>query len=168
VKEVKNFDAIMGGTEILAPLQDIYADPVDLDLPRQIYLLTDGAVNNTKQIVELVRSHRKTCRVHTFGIGDGASSELVKECAQAGLGHYSFIDNPKDIEKKVMEALSKDFLEYLTINEAIFLDSSLNPLKTLDVNDFHLGNGERFIFTDLLPAGRSAHFFKFTVTDPNT
>jgi hypothetical protein len=48
VKEVKTFDAIMGGTEILAPLQDIYADPMDLDLPRQIYLLTDGAVNNTK------------------------------------------------------------------------------------------------------------------------
>ena len=81
MKEVKTFDAMMGGTEILAPLQDVYADPVDLKLPRQIYLLTDGAVNNTKKIVELVRSHRKTCRVHTFGIGSGASTELVKECA---------------------------------------------------------------------------------------
>jgi von Willebrand factor A domain-containing protein 5 len=48
VKKVKNFDAMMGGTEILAPLQDVYAEPVDIELPRQIYLLTDGAVNNTK------------------------------------------------------------------------------------------------------------------------
>jgi hypothetical protein len=168
VKEVKTFDAMMGGTEILAPLQDVYADPVDIELPRQIYLLTDGAVNNTKQIVEMVRSHRKTSRFHTFGIGNGASTELVKECAQAGLGHYSFINNPKDIEKKVMEALSKDFLEYLTINEAIFLDSSMNPLKTLDVNDLNLRNGERFFLTGLLPADRSVHFFKFSVTDPNT
>ena len=59
--------------------------------------------------------------MHTFGIGAGASTELVKECAVAGLGHYSFIDNPEDIEKKVIESLQKDFLEYLTIMEAAFL-----------------------------------------------
>jgi hypothetical protein len=42
------FDADMGGTEILRPLKDILKCQLDKSLPRQIYLLTDGAVANTQ------------------------------------------------------------------------------------------------------------------------
>ena len=45
----------MGGTEILEPLKDIVKEPADKNLPRSLYLLTDGAVFNTKEVVELVR-----------------------------------------------------------------------------------------------------------------
>jgi hypothetical protein len=43
--------------------------------------------------------------VHTFGIGRGVSTELVKEAAMAGKGHYFFIDNMQDIDRKVLECL---------------------------------------------------------------
>ena len=46
----------MGGTEILKPLLEIYKQDVDLYLPRHIYLLTDGAVSNTKMVVSLIRN----------------------------------------------------------------------------------------------------------------
>lgn len=91
MKKVSGFNADMGGTEILEPIRDIFSDPLDPVLPRNLYLLTDGAVENTKLIVELIRENRKNCKVHTFGIGEGASSELIKDCAYAGRGHYSFI-----------------------------------------------------------------------------
>jgi hypothetical protein len=50
--------------------------------------------------------------VNTFGIGSGCSVELVRDSAIAGAGHYTFIYDLKLIEKMVIEALSKDFLEY--------------------------------------------------------
>jgi hypothetical protein len=71
--------------------------------------------------------------VHTFGIGDGASTELIKNCAFAGHGHYNFISNPEEIEKKVMIALQKDFLEYLEIKEASILDSDKKVILSLAV-----------------------------------
>lgn len=91
VQKVSRFTARMGGTEIYAPLKAIFEQPLDENLHRHIYLLTDGAVSDTEAVVELIKSNsNKTC-VHTFGIGSGVSTELIKECAVAGRGHYSFI-----------------------------------------------------------------------------
>jgi len=40
---------------------------------RQIFLLTDGAVMNTTGVVNMVALNNKYSRVHTIGIGNGAS-----------------------------------------------------------------------------------------------
>jgi len=69
------------------------------------------------------------------------STELIKECAFAGQGHYSFIYNPEDIEKRVMEALQKDFLEYLIIEEAAFLNADNQIIKALSDDDMQLAHG---------------------------
>ena len=53
-------------------------------LPRHIYLITDGEVSNTLVIVNYISQNRNRCKVHTFGIGEGASTELIKNCAIAG------------------------------------------------------------------------------------
>ena len=120
-------------------------------LPRHLYLLTDGAVANTEEIVSEIKKNVQSCRVHTFGIGDGASSELVKNCAFAGHGHYSFISDPEEIEKKVMLALQKDFLEYLEIKEASFLDADEQVIKSLPTEDFELSHDSMFFICQLLP-----------------
>lgn len=44
---VDSFEADLGGTEIFEPLADILADEPDPLFQRQVFLLTDGAVNNT-------------------------------------------------------------------------------------------------------------------------
>mmetsp|Transcript_14877 Transcript_14877/g.10779 ORF Transcript_14877/g.10779 Transcript_14877/m.10779 type:complete len:89 (-) Transcript_14877:636-902(-) len=88
----------MGGTEIFAPLKYIFDKAPDPNLRRQIYLLTDGAVHNTEAIIDLIESQKGKCRVHTFGVGSGASPDLIKNGALAGGGHYSFIFKPEQIE----------------------------------------------------------------------
>jgi len=47
VEKIKDFQATMGGTKILEPMNEIFSWPLDEKLPRQIYLLTDGEVENT-------------------------------------------------------------------------------------------------------------------------
>lgn len=48
MNKINAFTADMGGTEILDPIRDIFGEPLDPVLPRNLYLLTDGAVENTK------------------------------------------------------------------------------------------------------------------------
>lgn len=67
--------------------------------------MTDGAVHNVRPIIEEIKRNKRNCKVHTFGIGSGVSTELIKSCAEAGDGHYYFIVDPIQIEKKVIFAL---------------------------------------------------------------
>lgn len=116
----------MGGTEIYQPIEAILKEPADATLPRHLYLLTDGEVSNTQVIVDLIEKNREKCHVHTFGIGSGASTELVRNCAIAGNGHFSFILKIEEIEQKVVGALYKDYFDYLIVKEATILDASGN------------------------------------------
>ncbi len=55
-------------------------------------------------------------------MGNGADENLIKGCAFAGMGNFYFIYKDNEIEKKVIEALSKVKLDYLLIYEAKILD----------------------------------------------
>ena len=74
-------------------------------------MLTDGAVGNTKAIIDLIslEAYKQNSRVHTFGVGQGASTELIKLGAAAGFGSYSFIYNNSEIEEKVISALGRNY-----------------------------------------------------------
>jgi serine protease inhibitor ecotin len=68
------FHADFGGTEILQPLEAIFKLPKpNKDQETHILLLTDGAVSNTNEIVNLIAKNASlSTRVHTFGVGNGA------------------------------------------------------------------------------------------------
>ena len=51
ITALSSFSADMGGTEIYEPLKHSIEMPLDPCLPRHIYLLTDGEVINTEDIV---------------------------------------------------------------------------------------------------------------------
>lgn len=91
----------------------------------------------------MIKKNRDKCHVHTFGIGSGASTELIKNCALAGFGHYSFIIDVNEIEQKVIEALQKDYLEYLSIKNAVFLDEEGKVVYSLP-EDLDLTHSTKF------------------------
>lgn len=62
--------------------------------------------------------------MHTFGVGSGADERLIKGCAFAGMGNFTFIYKNDEIESKVIESLSKTRLDYLIITEAKILDEN--------------------------------------------
>lgn len=74
-------------------------------------------MRNTNDIVNLVLNKANMeNRVHTFGVGDGADENLVKNVAMAGIGHFQFIYKPEEIEEKVIESLTKITLEYSVVS----------------------------------------------------
>jgi Ca-activated chloride channel family protein len=68
--------------------------------------LTDGAVSNTEGVIQLVGRNTKFCRVHTIGIGNGASPALIEGCAEKGKGRYIFIQDDANVSGKIIELLS--------------------------------------------------------------
>ncbi|XP_059391914.1 von Willebrand factor A domain-containing protein 5A-like [Carassius carassius] len=105
LKRVKEIKADMGGTEILQPLKHIYSQPCYPDHPRQLFIFTDGEVGNTKEVLDLVKSHAHSHRCFSFGIGEGASAALITGMAREGSGHAQFITDTDRMQPKVMQSL---------------------------------------------------------------
>uniref|UniRef100_A0A8C2JHR3 Uncharacterized protein n=1 Tax=Cyprinus carpio TaxID=7962 RepID=A0A8C2JHR3_CYPCA len=105
LKRVKKMKADMGGTEILQPLKHIYSQPCYPDHPRQLFVFTDGEVFNTKEVLDLVKSHVHSHRCFSFGIGEGASAALITGMAREGSGHAQFITDTDRMQPKVMQSL---------------------------------------------------------------
>ncbi|CAC5412219.1 unnamed protein product [Mytilus coruscus] len=97
--------ADMGGTEILRPLKQIYSKNCKQGYPRQIFLLTDGGVSNTDEVIKLAKKNNGNTRVFTFGIGDGASTSLIKNVAKASNGKAIFIKDKDNMQEKVITAM---------------------------------------------------------------
>ncbi|XP_066540708.1 von Willebrand factor A domain-containing protein 5A-like isoform X2 [Hoplias malabaricus] len=106
MKKVAAINADMGGTELLEPLKYIYSEVYLPDHPRQVFVFTDGAVRNVKDILDLVRMHSRSHRCFTFGIGQGASIALVTGMAKEGGGIAQFINSNDRLQLKVMQSLS--------------------------------------------------------------
>lgn len=104
---VKTLAADLGGTEILGALVSILKPAVPEGALRQLFILTDGQVSNTDQVLALVREHAAKSRAFTFGIGAGASAHLVKGLARAGGGEAEMIAPGERIEAKVMRQLGR-------------------------------------------------------------
>uniref|UniRef100_A0A673IVP5 VIT domain-containing protein n=1 Tax=Sinocyclocheilus rhinocerous TaxID=307959 RepID=A0A673IVP5_9TELE len=105
LKKVKEMQADMGGTEILQPLKHIYNLRYHPDHPRQLFVFTDGEVGNTKEVLDLVKSHAHSHRCFSFGIGEGASAALITGMAREGSGHAQFITDTDRMQPKVMQSL---------------------------------------------------------------
>ncbi|XP_072885014.1 von Willebrand factor A domain-containing protein 5A-like isoform X3 [Hemitrygon akajei] len=105
LSQLKEIDADMGGTEILQPLSTIYTTPCVPGHPRQLFVFTDGEVFNTKQVLAEVQKNSPSHRCFSFGIGEGASTALIKGIAKAASGSYEFITGKDRMEPKVLRTL---------------------------------------------------------------
>ncbi|XP_049433032.1 von Willebrand factor A domain-containing protein 5A-like [Epinephelus fuscoguttatus] len=105
LKKVEVMNADLGGTEILEPLKEIYSQPTIPNQPRQLFVFTDGEVENTKQVINLVKKNSGSHRCFSFGIGEGASSALINGLAKEGGGHAQFITGKERMQPKVMQSL---------------------------------------------------------------
>ena len=106
VKEVERFEADLGGTEIYDALKDIFNSPLKEGYPRSIFLLTDGAVSNTSQVLKLIQANSHKTKVFTIGIGNGCSQELITQGAACGRGKHEFVANNSEIYEKVISLLN--------------------------------------------------------------
>jgi len=100
-------DASLGGTEVLAPLKDIYTDELKGNQCRDIILITDGEVGNEVQVMELVKRYADNTTLHTVGIGNGPNEYFIKGLARSSGGACELIAPKERIEPKVLRIFKK-------------------------------------------------------------
>uniref|UniRef100_A0A8C9QL93 von Willebrand factor A domain-containing protein 5A n=1 Tax=Spermophilus dauricus TaxID=99837 RepID=A0A8C9QL93_SPEDA len=105
VNRVKLMRADLGGTEILAPLQNIYRKPSIPHHPLQLFVFTDGEVSDTFSVIKEVQSNSNKHRCFSFGIGEGASTSLIKSIARVSGGTSEFITGKDRMQSKVLRSL---------------------------------------------------------------
>jgi len=104
---IRQLQADLGGTEILAPLQHLLQMAPDPERPRQLLVLTDGEVSNEADVIDLCARYATTTRVFAFGIGAGVSEHLVRGVARASHGAAEFIYPGERIEPKVLRMFGR-------------------------------------------------------------
>ena len=131
----------MGGTEILEPLKSILSESMpgyanvcegDTKRNRKLFLLTDGAVGNTAEVIQTVKENAGSTQVFTFGVGDGAASDLVNGVARAGRGEACFVRHGEPIDEKVITQLGKAMepvLEDVSIDWGVLQVEEQSPAK---------------------------------------
>lgn len=93
----------MGGTEILDPIKILMTKEVIGGYPRQLFLLTDGAISDVLTVLRFISKHTQYTRVNAIGVGYGCSKELIIGCAKQGKGYHILIDDDdKQPEKKII------------------------------------------------------------------
>lgn len=105
------------GTEILPMLKYIVEQPLIDQHMRQVFLLTDGAVSNTREVLDYMweqSASGNTTRIFTFGIGESASRPLLLGLARAGNGRCQFLNSGERPYSKVLSALRNAMQPCLT------------------------------------------------------
>jgi len=69
---VSSFKGDMGGTNLYRPLSNLLASAKTVqNLPRNVFVLTDGEIEDRNETCDLIGKHSHETRVHTFGFGSG-------------------------------------------------------------------------------------------------
>ena len=106
LNRISSFDADLGGTELYAPIEYVLTQSYDHKCPKNVFVLTDGDISDTQRVLDKVKEFNHHTRVHSFGIGSGASIYLVKELAKEGRGSSTLIaDNDPQMKAKVIRTL---------------------------------------------------------------
>ncbi|XP_011908591.1 PREDICTED: von Willebrand factor A domain-containing protein 5A isoform X1 [Cercocebus atys] len=156
---VKLMQADLGGTEILAPLQNIYRGPSIPGHPLQLFVFTDGEVTDTFSVIKEVRINRQKHRCFSFGIGEGASTSLIKGIARASGGTSEFITGNDRMQSKALRTLKRSLQPVV---EDVSLSWHLPPglsAKMLSPEQTVIFRGQRLIvyaqLTGRMPAAET-------------
>ena len=123
---VKNLKADLGGTDISSPLKEIFnsKDYDDINLARNLFILTDGEVNNREECLGLISTYSEKFKIHSIGIGSSFDKQLIQNAGIQGRGTYHFVANVSDVNQVIIESLSKCLRSYV-----INVKLSLNELQ---------------------------------------
>ena len=106
---IQNLSANLGGTNIYDPLKDIF-DSKDYDnikLPRNIFLLTDGSVNNKNDVLNIIEANNLKFTIYSIGIGKYFDENLIKNAGIIGKGNYNFCNELDKLNSIIASEINK-------------------------------------------------------------
>ncbi|XP_053391795.1 von Willebrand factor A domain-containing protein 5A-like [Mercenaria mercenaria] len=134
----------------------------------QVFVLTDGGVSNTDQVIGLVKTQslKTSTRVFSLGIGHGMSTALVKGIANNGGGKAEFTVGGDRVQSKVVSLLKcamQPAITDVTINW--YLPPDVTPVSIPTEPPTLISNGERLtLFAVLQGVNKEKDYPESSVT----
>ena len=135
--KIKKLKANLGGTNIYSPLKEIFnsKDYDNINLGRNLFILTDGEVENREKCLELISTNCEKFKIHAIGIGSSFDKKLIQNAGLQGKGTYYFVNNINDVNIVIIQSLSKCLREYL-LDVKLSLDNIKPEYEFLPKNNF--------------------------------
>ena len=117
IKLIENLKADLGGTNIYSPLKDIYDSFEVYDkiyLPRNIFLLTDGEIDDKKSTLAIIENNSDLYSIYSIGIGKFFDRDLIKNAGIIGKGNYNFCENIKGLNEVIATEVCKACNPYVS------------------------------------------------------
>ena len=141
---IDGLKADFGGTNLLLPLKAVFEaqnnEDANSDMKnnnnRQVFILTDGEVENRNEVLELIHKHSKKFRVYALGIGKSVDLDLIKGVAIAGKGQWKWYKGHvpgsgkgrENLVEMVLELL-KSALENVVVNVNVELEQGEGQIE---------------------------------------
>ena len=142
-KIINFLDSSFGGTNLSDPLyyilRDSYSDYKDINLSKQIIVLTDGDINVGDNVIDLIKLHNNEFRIHCIGIENDVNRELIIKTSIAGNGTYHFISDLDELNNKVFEILKDCTKEYIN-NYKFILNNKTYELQPVNKTTYDKGS----------------------------
>jgi uncharacterized protein YegL len=117
IKIIESLEANFGGTDIFSPLKHIYDSFQDynkINLPKNIFLLTDGEVNDKDRTLQLIEEYSLIFRIYSIGIGNDFDENLIKNAGILGKGNYNFCKNLNNLNSIIASEINKCCTSFIT------------------------------------------------------
>ena len=107
IKLIETIDADQCCTDIYYPLEDIYnsKDYDKIKLPKNIFLLTDGAVDKTDDTLKIIEEHSNDFFIYAIGIGKYFDKDLIENAGILGKGNYNFCPDIKGLNQIIVKEI---------------------------------------------------------------
>jgi hypothetical protein len=114
---IKTLNANLGGTNIYNPLKDIYENNDiynKIKLPKNIFLLTDGEIDDKKETLELIEKYSKEFSMFSIGIGSRFDKDLIKNAGIIGKGGFNFCPDLNNLNSIIIKEINKCTQPYIS------------------------------------------------------
>ena len=126
LKIIENLKADLGGTDIYSPLKyvyDSYKIHDKINLPRYIFLLTDGEVCDKNSVLNIIEENNSNYNVYSIGIGNYFDEDLIKNAGIIGKGNYNFCRELTNLNSIIVSEINRAVSNYImNINIETSLD----------------------------------------------
>jgi Ca-activated chloride channel family protein len=160
-----------GGTEMYRPLsQALVMAKNNQQSPqaiRQVVFITDGAVANEFELMQLLDGAQGDFRLFTVGIGAAPNGYFMKKAAQFGRGSYVFIQNSHNVQTS-MSALMTKISQPAVSNIQLMFDKKIHQkidVYPKKITDLYLGEPMQVAIKSALPI-TSVQLMGDTTTQP--
>lgn len=127
-----------GGTVPANALKYAMNMKTDISKVKMLVFLTDGAIGNEVDVINLVDNNLKDARLFGVAIGSAPNSYLLEKVCEKGRGTFTYINNVNDVNKQMKDLLNKIDMPILTdIKLSMSGQNEIlpNPLPDLFINE---------------------------------